>query len=197
LEPEPHKNVNLQRSMQYTNMLGYYAGFISRLVAFFIDIVILGFTLIIAAWMISLVRNIIYLDPLINLVKNQFNSFSQMFSWLNWNTISLLSSGFYIIGYYVFFWYFTGQTPGKALLGLRVITTDGRRVSPLRGIIRYIGYSLSAIAFFMGYFWILIDDKRQGWHDKLAGTLVIYTWEARHEERFLSDRINQLMEPED
>jgi uncharacterized RDD family membrane protein YckC len=49
----------------------------------------------------------------------------------------------------------------------------------------------------LGFFWILIDDRRQGWHDKIAGTLVIYTWEAHHEERFLSDRINELIESED
>jgi uncharacterized RDD family membrane protein YckC len=67
----------------------------------------------------------------------------------------------------------------------------------LRGILRYLGYSLSAISLFLGFFWILIDDRRQGWHDKIAGTLVIYTWEAHHEERFLSDRINELTESED
>jgi uncharacterized RDD family membrane protein YckC len=178
-------------------MLGYYAGFISRLIAFAIDIVIIGLTLILASWFISLAINVIHLDAAINLIKNQFPYSDNLLKWFNWNTISILLSVFYIISYYAFFWYFTGQTPGKALLGLRVITTDGRRISPLRGILRYFGYTLSAITLFLGFFWILIDDRRQGLHDKIAGTLVIYTWEARHEERFLSDRISDLMESED
>jgi uncharacterized RDD family membrane protein YckC len=178
-------------------MLGYYAGFISRLIAFLIDILIIGLTLILATWFISLAGNVLHLDAAINIIKNQFAYSYNLPDWLNWNTFSILITIIYIIGYYVFFWYFTGQTPGKALLGLRLITTDGRRVSLLRGILRYLGYSLSAISLFLGFFWILIDDRRQGWHDKIAGTLVIYTWEAHHEERFLSDRINELIESED
>ena len=178
-------------------MLGYYAGFISRLFAFFIDVVIIGLTLVITAWLISLAGNVIHLDTIIRLIKDMFAFSGNLLPSFNWDSFFILLTALYVIGYYVFFWYFTGQTPGKALLGLRVITKDGRRVSPLRGILRYFGYIISTIALFIGFFWILLDDRRQGWHDKLAGTFVIYTWEARHEERFLSERINDLMELEE
>jgi uncharacterized RDD family membrane protein YckC len=40
------------------------------------------------------------------------------------------------------------------------------------------------IPLFLGFFWILIDDRRQGWHDKIAGTCVVYTWHARPDETF-------------
>jgi uncharacterized RDD family membrane protein YckC len=84
------------------------------------------------------------------------------------------------------------MTPGKAMFGVRVVTTKGKRVSVARSTLRYIGYFLSAIPLFMGFIWILVDDERQGWHDKLANTYVIYTWEARPDERFLLQEIHQV-----
>jgi uncharacterized RDD family membrane protein YckC len=98
----------------------------------------------------------------------------------------------FIIGYHTLFWYFAGQTPGKALLGLRLVTVDGKRVSIPRGILRYFAYYLSAIPIFLGFWWILIDDQRQGWHDKIAKTVVIYTWAARPDELFMSQEISSM-----
>jgi uncharacterized RDD family membrane protein YckC len=44
--------------------------------------------------------------------------------------------------------------------------------------------------FFLGFLWILIDNRRQGWHDKMAGTCVIYNWPARPDENFLRKRLD-------
>ena len=60
-------------------------------------------------------------------------------------------------------------------MGIRVVCTDGTRVRFGNAIRRQIGYFISA-TLFLGYLWILVDNRRQGWHDKLAGTMVVYSW---------------------
>jgi uncharacterized RDD family membrane protein YckC len=68
----------------------------------------------------------------------------------------------------------SGQTVGKRALGIRVY--DFRRGGPIgtgRGIGRYFARWLSAIACFLGYFWMLWDGEKQCWHDKLVGDVVV------------------------
>ncbi|HBX67811.1 MAG TPA: hypothetical protein DEH25_00005, partial [Chloroflexi bacterium] len=74
---------------------------------------------------------------------------------------------------------------GKVVMGLQVIPLRGGRMNFFRSLVRYVGYIVSIIPLFLGFFWILFDRRRQGWHDKLAGTCVVYTWEARPDEIFL------------
>jgi uncharacterized RDD family membrane protein YckC len=68
----------------------------------------------------------------------------------------------------------TGQTVGKRALGIRVI--DFKAGGPIgygRGLLRYIARFLSAIVFFLGYFWMIWDPEKQTWQDKIAGTVVV------------------------
>ena len=76
--------------------------------------------------------------------------------------------------YNVVFWWLRGQTPGKWLLGLRVVALGGGKVGPGRAVIRFVGYLLSALPFYLGFLWIL-GPERRGFHDRLAGTEVVYT----------------------
>ena len=76
--------------------------------------------------------------------------------------------------YLVAFWWLAGQTPGMRLLGIDVRTTEGTRVPPRRGVVRIVGMVLAAIPLFAGYLPILTSEKRQGFHDKLARTVVRY-----------------------
>ena len=73
-------------------------------------------------------------------------------------------------------WFFltrnNGQTPGKLLMKIRVIKTDGSPISDSDAVLRYIGYLLDSF-FFVGWLWALFDNKRQAWHDKLAHTYVV------------------------
>ncbi len=74
----------------------------------------------------------------------------------------------------ILFWLYRSATPGKMMLGLRIIRVDGqRKLTPLQSIGRYLGYYVSMLPLFLGFFWVAFDDKKQGWHDKLAGTIVI------------------------
>jgi uncharacterized RDD family membrane protein YckC len=68
-----------------------------------------------------------------------------------------------------------GKTPGKALLGLRVVTVQGLPVGYGQALLRAVGYLLSGWCFYLGYIWVAIDPLHQGWHDKIAGTYVIYS----------------------
>jgi uncharacterized RDD family membrane protein YckC len=74
----------------------------------------------------------------------------------------------------VSFWAEFGATPGKRMLGLVIVDagTGGRPPLP-RLLLRYVGYLLSALPLFLGFLWALWDPRRQGWHDKLAQTVVV------------------------
>ncbi len=67
-----------------------------------------------------------------------------------------------------------GLTPGKLILGDQVVDTRGVRAGFWRMALREtIGKFISGIVFGLGFFWILEDKDQQGWHDKIAGTLVV------------------------
>ena len=66
-----------------------------------------------------------------------------------------------------------GQTPGKRVMGIRVVKVNGAPLSAADAIIRYIGYYINSIVILLGWIWALFDAEKQGWHDKLAGTYVV------------------------
>ncbi|MEP7291175.1 MAG: RDD family protein [Chloroflexota bacterium] len=74
-------------------------------------------------------------------------------------------------------WYFltqqNGQTPGKKMMGIRVIKVSGEPLQPADVIVRYIGYYINTAIIFLGWIWAFFDANSQGWHDKLAGTYVV------------------------
>ena len=102
-----------------------------------------------------------------------------------------------IVTYHVFFLATIGRTPGKALFGLRVYTFQGKNLSIWRALIRTISYSLSLLTFGLGFLWVLADNRRQALHDKLAGSCVVYHWEARSDERFLVEATRRLSKDHD
>lgn len=75
--------------------------------------------------------------------------------------------------YFVYFHAVGGQTPGKMALGIKVVEQSGSEAGTLRSIFRALGYSFSFIFFLAGFAWPLFDPRRQGWHDKIAGTVVL------------------------
>jgi len=75
--------------------------------------------------------------------------------------------------YYTWFHGTTGQTLGKRIFGIRVLKTDGSPAGFGTAFLRWVGYLISGIPFFLGFLWVVIDRKRQGWHDKIAGTIVV------------------------
>ena len=76
--------------------------------------------------------------------------------------------------YFPFFWARGGQTPGMRPFGLRVVRDrDGGPIGWGGAILRLIGFWIGALVFYLGYIWIFIDKRRRGWHDLIAGTVVV------------------------
>jgi uncharacterized RDD family membrane protein YckC len=76
--------------------------------------------------------------------------------------------------YFPFFWARRGPTPGMMMAGIRVVRDrDGGRVGWGAAILRLIGYWVSGALLYLGFIWVLIDGRRRGWHDLIAGTCVI------------------------
>ena len=77
---------------------------------------------------------------------------------------------------FVGFWMWKSATPGKMIVSAKIVdaATLGE---PSTGqlIIRYVGYFISSLLLGLGFLWIAFDARKQGWHDKIAGTVVIRT----------------------
>ena len=67
-------------------------------------------------------------------------------------------------------------TIGKKYFNLQVVRTDDSKMDLTRAFVReIIGKLISYVVLFIGIFWIIFDKQKQGWHDKIAGTYVVYT----------------------
>jgi len=75
--------------------------------------------------------------------------------------------------YQVYFGGIAGQTPGKRLVGLRVISVNGRLPGPARGTARLLALAVSVLPAGLGFLWSLFDREHRALHDHLAGTYVI------------------------
>ena len=72
------------------------------------------------------------------------------------------------------FWSFKSATPGKMLLKMKIVDAETfEKVPNSRLFIRYIAYFVSTIPLCLGFMWVGWDKKKQGWHDKIAKTVVI------------------------
>ena len=131
-----------------------YGGFWIRLVAYIIDAIILGIVGVIigAVFGLSLMSGDVQnYDPTLNIVS-------------------------FIIGWLYFALFESserGATPGKMILGLRVVTGDGKRLSFLNATGRYFAKIVSAIILFIGFIMIGFTERKRGLHDMMANTLVI------------------------
>ncbi|OEF24278.1 RDD family protein [Vibrio rumoiensis] len=74
----------------------------------------------------------------------------------------------------ILFWRFRSATPGKMLFKAKVVDAKtGQPLTTVQSIIRYLGYFVSIFVFMLGFIWVGFDRRKQGFHDKLAGSVVI------------------------
>lgn len=79
-------------------------------------------------------------------------------------------------GYHWYYWTRRdGQTPGKRIMNIRVIKTDGSALSDSDALLRIFGYYVGRMTLGLGYLWAVFDENNQGWQDKMANTYVIAT----------------------
>lgn len=157
-----------------------HAGFVSRGVAFLLDILFVTMGSIVFAALVSLILNFFGFNAETLTTDNPATVLGMVQVIIV--AVSSLAVLLFIPAYFVIFWVLVGATPGKQILGLKVIRTQAKPLSWGRAIVRYIGYFISAIVFFLGYLWVFVDVRRQGWHDKLADTFVVYSWDVTKTE---------------
>jgi uncharacterized RDD family membrane protein YckC len=72
------------------------------------------------------------------------------------------------------FWVYRSATPGKMILSMKIVDKDSLEApNKAQCIIRYLGYFPATLVFGLGFVWVYFDKKCQGWHDKIAKTVVI------------------------
>jgi len=150
-----------------------YAGFVSRLIAFCIDFLLVVVTALVVVSFAEALLNLFTVGGIVHQVTGQPEpTYGPVRMAIN---IAVLAfPPFFAIAYPIAFWAVFGATPGMMLMGIYLRRVDGRRVSFWRAIVRWIGSILSAIPLFLGFAWIAVDARRQGWNDKLADTLVVF-----------------------
>ena len=132
---------------------GNYGGFWIRVVAYIIDAIILG----VIGGVIDVIFHVNLSDP---------NSGSYQAA----NGVNFLISA----GYFIGFWTAWSASPGQRLLKLRVV--DANTTQPVtvgKAVLRYIGLVISFFVCFIGVIWVAFDARKQGWMDKIAGTVVL------------------------
>ncbi len=74
----------------------------------------------------------------------------------------------------VLFWIARQATPGKMAIGARIVDAKtGGKPTTMQFVIRYIGYYVAMLPLFLGFLWVAFDPRKQGWHDKMANTVVV------------------------
>lgn len=180
--------------MHNRGLLGQYAGFISRAAALMLDMLIVMAIIFVIYWSVRLPM-MFFLNlnpdtcvstsmlPQAEHLPNEWLCVVAQYIWA-------LAAFFAAPVYFILFYSSTGQTVGMYVLGIRVVRLDGKHMTLGGSIIRWLGLFLCMIPLGLGFLWVLVDDRRQGWHDKLAHTCVIYAWRAQQND-FLLGRIGR------
>lgn len=153
--PDPTTAVNQQ---------GHYAGAVTRLAAFAVDQSVatgaFAVTTAVISWALTLVT-------------------AGELEWQpdTWFT-GLIFLGWLFI-YYAYPWAVSGKTFGMALLGIRVVRKDGAATTPRNAVLRTLALPLSFLTLGLGFVPIVTGRHRRALHDAIAGTAVVYSWDAR------------------
>jgi uncharacterized RDD family membrane protein YckC len=139
-----------------------FGGFWIRVLAFFLDSIVIG----VIVSLLSLGR-------------------AGLVAWDHWELAAWRTTIETLVGlvYFTVLWSSIGggRTLGMRLLNLRVVGTDGRPIGLGGAVLRWIGIVISAAVVLLGLVWVAFDPRKQGWHDKLAGTVVIRDGDDGHQ----------------
>jgi uncharacterized RDD family membrane protein YckC len=106
----------------------------------------------------------------------RFVSRPATFRWPQPNPATTLVVGAVVsIAYLSWAWLITGRTVGKQLAGLRVVTTEGRRLGPVQSVLR----AIACLFFPLGLFWVLLSRSNSSLQDLGLRTAVVYDWRHR------------------
>lgn len=155
------------------NLMGQYAGGVTRGLAWAIDVALIVLTLALVSWLVTTSFGLLGIN--VQNCPDRVNSFTAIVCY--GTRIGLALFALLIMPVYmIFFWTVSGQTIGDAMFGIRVVRTDGKPMTLPRSIRRFLGYILCFLTLGLGFALVLVDNQRQGLHDTIAGTCVIYSW---------------------
>jgi uncharacterized RDD family membrane protein YckC len=143
---------------------GHYAGSVSRFLAYAIDLAASSGVFALALAAISYVAKVVT---------------GHEVSWNKGNAIVAAVFVAWQFLYYGYSWAASGKTFGMAVLGIQVVMADGTAIVPRRGALRALVFPLSFLLCGLGFLGILVQRERRALHDLIAGTAVVYAWDAR------------------
>ena len=150
--------------------VAYYASFWRRFGGYLLDGIIVGIPAVIITSIISAI--ILSAAPEIAFTQEQVQE--QEDATRNATIASFAISFVFGLSYYVGL-NANGGTFGKRIVGLRLEDAEtGKDIGYARALVRYIVVIASALALLLGYLWCIWDDRKQTWHDKAAGSVVVH-----------------------
>ena len=143
---------------------GHYAGSVSRFLAYAVDITASSGVFALALAGISYVVSVVTGNHV---------------SWNKGNiAVAIIFVGWEFV-YFAYSWAASGKTFGMAVLGVRVVRADGTAVGPRHAVLRTLAFPLSFLLLGLGFAGILVQREHRALHDLIAGTAVVYAWDAR------------------
>ncbi len=143
---------------------GHYAGSVSRFLAFVLDAVVSAGLFALGLAATSLVVQVVT---------------GHSVSWSRTNIVVAIIFAAWEFFYFGYSWAASGRTFGMAALGVRVVRADGRALEPRQGVVRALVFPLSFLLCGLGFLGIIVQREHRALHDLIAGTAVIYAWDAR------------------
>jgi uncharacterized RDD family membrane protein YckC len=143
---------------------GNYAGSVSRFAAYAIDTVISSGLFALGLATVSYVASVVTGHS------------------IHWSRENIVVAIIFVVWEFLYFgysWAAGGKTLGMAVLGIRVVRADGMVIDPWRGVVRALVFPLSFLLFGLGFLGILVGREHRALHDVIAGTTVVYSWDAR------------------
>ncbi len=160
---------------------GHYAGAVSRLAAFALDqtiaTVTFSVTTAVVAWSIALVTR--------SDVDLAISGWLALVLYLSW-----------LFVYYAYPWSVSGRSAGMAVLGIQVVSAQGAPIGARSGALRALALPLSFLTLGIGFVPIVLGRDRRALHDHIAGTAVVYSWDAQAARwRFLARQSDGAVAP--
>ena len=167
---------------------GHYAGFASRLVAIIIDILILSVALAVTFFLYNIIiTNLVSVSRLVfgrELIQRTPAS----------TVVVTVVIVFVVLAiYFIFFWAAIGTTIGGLILGIKIVNRFGKNPSVWQSIVRFLAEFFFPVFGVIESLWILFNRQRRAVFDMIAGTFVVYTWDAKPDEIFLKRETDQIV----
>ena len=143
---------------------GEYAGPATRFVAYAVDLVVSAILLVV------IVAGFIAFVDIITGAEIELKVATE---------VGATATAIWLFLYFFVSWATTGKTPGMTLFGVRVVQRDGTILGVRRAAVRTLAFPLSFLVFGLGLIGIAIGREHRALHDVIAGTTVVYDWEAR------------------